>query len=512
VAFLLQRPVLVVLDVIIRLQLLCLLLLLMNVEQVGFLKKSRGVMRTVLVTGGAGYIGSHIVEQLATRGDRVIILDALIYGQPWPRLAQPMQAQPMQSLPIQAQPMLAKPVTSPYAQELSFYPFFTQEIIAKDSPVQAVSTHAVPVIPGDVFCVQGQCGDATLLDSLFSQFSIDAVIHCAALIEVGVSVKEPLSFYATNVAQTLTLLDRMKAHTISTLIFSSSAAVYGNPGVDLISEAAPCCPLNPYGQSKLFIEHVLADSAQAYGLRYAALRYFNVAGAYPEKHLGERHQPETHVAPLLLRAAVAGTPFNLYSADYGTVDGTCIRDYVHVRDIARANVLALDALCPQSLQMLNTGALCSGALCSGALCSGALCSGALCSRAPSLKDASVAAEIKKIPCSAEGSEICCTNLAVSSAHQDSFTLNIGSGAGVSVLDLVHEVERVTGKSIATRIVERRSGDAASLVADATRAKKLLNWHPQFTLQEMLRDAYLFHFQAVHGEGSALQPSSLVLER
>lgn len=334
-------------------------------------------MRTILVTGGAGYIGSHIVEQLAARGDQVIILDALVYGQAWPE------------------------------------------------------------ITGAVSCIQGECGDKTLLDQLFSEHTIDAVIHCAALIEVGVSVKEPLNFYNTNVSQTLVLLERMKAHGVNTIVFSSSAAVYGNPGVKTIAETVPCVPLNPYGQSKLFIEHVLADCAQAYRLRYAALRYFNVAGAWAAKGLGERHLPETHVVPLLLKAAADGTPFNLYSADYGTPDGTCIRDYVHVRDIARANVLALDAL--------HSGA-------------------------------------------------------------DTFVANIGSGTGISVLDLVHVVEQVTGKTLATRVVERRSGDAARLVADARCARNMLDWQSRFTLEAMVRDAQIFYDLEYSLRGKSLHRS------
>lgn len=325
------------------------------------------MIRTVVVTGGAGYIGSHIVEQLAGQGDRVIVLDSRVYGQSWPEYGEGENVQR----------------------------------------------------------VQGECGDAGLLDRLFTQNSVDAVVHCAARIEVGSSVKDPLCFYDTNVAQTLVLLDRMRAHNIKQIVFSSSAAVYGNPESDPIAEDASRFPLNPYGHSKLFIEQVLADCALAYGLRYGVLRYFNVAGAYPEKNLGERHAPETHVVPLLLRAASEGTPFNLYSADYGTADGTCVRDYVHVRDIARANVLALKVL-------------------------------------------------------AEGA--------------DSFTVNIGSGQGVSVLALVDLVEAVMHKKVPTRIVERRAGDAARLVADATRAKTLLGWQAHFGLVEMLQSAALFHGQ------------------
>jgi UDP-glucose 4-epimerase len=329
-----------------------------------FQKRGGCMARTVVVTGGAGYIGSHVVEQLVMQGDRVIVLDSLVYGQPWPELG-----------------------------------------------------------VDQVQCVKGECGDARLLDSMFSHSSVDAVVHCAARIEVGASVKDPLSFYDTNVAQTLVLLDRMRAHDVKWIVFSSSAAVYGNSVTDPITEDSSRVPLNPYGHSKWFIEQVLADCALAYGLRYGVLRYFNVAGAYPEKSLGERHTPETHVVPLLLRAAHESISFNVYSADYGTADGSCVRDYVHVRDIARANVLALEALV-------------SGA--------------------------------------------------------DSFTVNIGSGRGVSVLELIHRVERVMNKQVPTRVVERRSGDAARLVADATRAKMFLGWQPRFGLEEMLQSAATFH--------------------
>lgn len=399
------------------------------------LSKKRGAMRTILVTGGAGYIGSHIVEQLASRGDRVIILDALVYGQPWPIQAMSTQALPTKALPVQGLGALRCKKGS------------CDNIRCGQSEY------------GTVSCVHGQVGDAVLLDQLFSEYKVDAVIHCAALIEVGVSVKEPLNFYDTNVSQALVLLERMKAHSVNKIVFSSSAAVYGNPGVDLIAETAPCVPLNPYGQSKLFIEQVLADCAQAYGLKYAALRYFNVAGAYPEKGLGERHKPETHVVPLLLRAAVEGTLFNLYSADYGTADGTCIRDYVHVRDIARANVLALDAL---------SGTACAGAECAGVKYAGAECSDAGCAK-------------------------------VKAVCVDSFVVNIGSGKGISVLELVKQVELVTERAIATRVVERRAGDGSRLVADAAQAQTLLGWTPRFSLEQALRDGHDFHESRGYGD-------------
>lgn len=450
-------------------------------------------MRTVLVTGGAGYIGSHIVEQLVMRGDHVIILDALVYGQPWPMS---MQAQPIQVQSVQTQPVQAQSGNLPSIQEFSF-----QEELPKAlstvAPTKSLSAHESSVITGTLHCVQGQVGDAALLDTLFSHYTIDAVVHCAALIEVGASVKEPLTFYNTNVSQTLTLLDRMKAHNVDTIIFSSSAAVYGNPGVDRITEDTPQRPLNPYGQSKLFIEQVLADCASAYGLRYAALRYFNVAGAYPEKKLGERHEPETHVVPLLIRAALQGSVFNLYSADYGTIDGTCIRDYVHVRDIARANVLALDALCPraQSSEVLHLRTACSGGKCLSSEC--------------------VEEESSDVCCSSLRAESSDVNALITNAHTlsaGSFALTIGSGVGVSVLDLVHEVERVTHTTIATRVVERRAGDAARLVAGATQAQRLLGWQPLYSLEKMLHDAHTFYLQGNCMAVPAAQQASKTSQR
>lgn len=237
-------------------------------------------VESVLVTGGAGYIGSHAVYALVAKGYRVIVLD------------------------------LKKPVT----------------------PIASV------------VYIQGDCGDTALLSKIFLAYAICAVMHFAAFIEVGESVKEPLKYYHNNVAKTIVLLQAMIQHGISFFIFSSSCAVYGNPQKIPLTEEHPKNPISPYGATKQFIEQVLSDLDAAKELRFVALRYFNAAGALAEQGLGERHYPETHIIPLLLRAALHGTSFTIYGDDYPTADGTCMRDYLHVVDIAAAHFLALDYL------------------------------------------------------------------------------------------------------------------------------------------------------------------------
>jgi UDP-glucose 4-epimerase len=244
---------------------------------------SRAGAPTVLVVGGAGYIGSHMAAALLDAGYGVVTLDDLSRGH----------------------------------REL---------------------------VPGGAF-VQGGCGDAPTLDRLFAEHRIGAVMHFAAWALVGESVAKPLDYYRNNVAATAVLLDRMLAHGVKTFIFSSTCAVYGEPERVPIDEDHPTRPTNPYGTTKLTAEHMLADAARAHGLAYTSLRYFNAAGAHPDRPLGERHDPETHLIPLVLqvaagrreRVAVLGT-------DYPTRDGTCVRDYVHVCDLAQAHLLALERL------------------------------------------------------------------------------------------------------------------------------------------------------------------------
>mgnify|MGYP001073486815 FL=1 len=237
----------------------------------------------LLVVGGAGYIGSHMVKHLLQRGCDVVTFDNLSTG------------------------------------------------------------HRDAVLGGEF--VLGALADRAALDALFSQYKFDAVFHFASFIQVGESVKEPAKYYANNVVNTLNLLDAMVAHGVGRFVFSSTAAVYGEPAYTPIDEAHPKQPINPYGKTKWMVEQILEDYDRAYGLRSIALRYFNAAGADPEGQLGERHDPETHLIPLVLQAASGRRPhISVFGRDYDTPDGTCIRDYIHVADLADAHWLALDKL------------------------------------------------------------------------------------------------------------------------------------------------------------------------
>jgi UDP-glucose 4-epimerase len=193
--------------------------------------------------------------------------------------------------------------------------------------------------------VIGNIADTVLIDHLFNQHQFTAVMHFASCIEVGESVVNPLKYYQNNVTATLALLKVMLQHQVKHFIFSSSAAVYGNPISSFITESHPLAPINPYGRSKLMVEEILKDLADAHEFNYAILRYFNAAGADPQGRLGERHQPESHLLPLVLQVA-AGTrqAITVYGNNYATVDGTCIRDYVHVTDLCQAHLQALEAL------------------------------------------------------------------------------------------------------------------------------------------------------------------------
>jgi UDP-glucose 4-epimerase len=239
-------------------------------------------MKTVLVTGGAGYIGSHTAYLLAQSGYKVIVLDNLVHNQS-------------------------------FLHEWATF-------IKKDF------------------------SDESALENIFTQQKIDAVMHFAAFIEVGESVKNPKIFYENNFVKTLSLLNTMLKHDVKKFIFSSSCAVYGEPKNIPINEAHSFAPISPYGKSKLATEFILQDYANAYDLKYVSLRYFNAAGALPQKGLGERHNPETHIIPLMIRALINGTTFKIFGTDYDTPDGTCIRDYIHVLDIAKAHIQSLEYL------------------------------------------------------------------------------------------------------------------------------------------------------------------------
>jgi UDP-glucose 4-epimerase len=247
----------------------------------------------ILVTGGAGYIGSVVAAQLIARGDEVIILDNL-----------------------------------------------------SNSSRSSAHPRATLVVT--------DTSDRATLDRIFSTSRIDAVMHFAASIEAGESMKVPERFFRNNTVNTLNVLEAMLAHKVSRFVFSSTAALYGTPDRTPIEETDPLHPTNAYGESKLLVEQMLAWFQQIHGFRYACLRYFNAAGATPEQ--GEDHKPESHLIPLILQVALGKRDhISIYGADYPTPDGTCIRDYIHVSDLASAHLLTLDALREKEKLIYNLG-------------------------------------------------------------------------------------------------------------------------------------------------------------
>lgn len=245
----------------------------------------------ILVVGGAGYIGSHMVYELLENGYDPIIFDNLSTGH-----------------------QLAIP--------------------------------AVRLVKGDL-------ADKHALNLLFSEYSFDAVMHFASSIQVGESVSNPLKYYQNNVANTLNLLEAMELANVRRIVFSSTAAVYGNPVEIPVTELSLLQPENPYGRSKLMVENILADCSRAWGLKSAILRYFNAAGAHPSGKIGEDHEPESHLIPLILQVALGKRKsITINGSDYNTPDGTCIRDYIHVCDLARAHTLALQALMDNNNNMI----------------------------------------------------------------------------------------------------------------------------------------------------------------
>src|SRR5271165_74105 len=312
---------------------------------------------TILVVGGAGYVGSHTARVLRRHGYDVIVYDNLSTGR----------------------------------KELA-----------------------------DGFeLIVGEIADREKLT--FAMKRVDAVMHFAACAYVGESVENPRKYFCNNVESALALLNTALDSGISNFVFSSSCAVYGVPDKVPIAEDTPRQPVNPYGISKLFIENALESYERAYGLRYANLRYFNAAGADESGEIGEKHDPETHIIPLALAAAAGtGTELQIYGTDYATPDGTCVRDYVHVNDLAEAHVLAF--------QLLRTGT-------------------------------------------------------------QRLALNLGTGEGHSIRQLLTTIEEVTGKRVPYRAVTRRPGDPPVLVADPSRAQSMLSWKARRSLREIVSTAW-----------------------
>jgi len=237
----------------------------------------------ILVTGGAGYIGSHMCKYLSRNGYQPVVLDNLSRG---------------------------------HQQAVKWGPFF-----------------------------QGNVSDGQLLDHIFSSHDIKAVMHFAAFISVGESVGQPGMYYSNNVAKTIGLLNKVAEHDVQNFIFSSSAAIFGEPIQDALTETHPVKPINPYGRGKLIVENIIRDFEYAHGLNSVCLRYFNAAGADPDGEIGEDHRPETHIIPLILQTALGlRDEIVVFGDDYPTKDGTCIRDYIHIDDLAQAHLRALERL------------------------------------------------------------------------------------------------------------------------------------------------------------------------
>ena len=329
----------------------------------------------ILVTGGAGYVGSHTVRRLLEAGHDVWVYDSLVTG------------------------------------------------------------HAESV-PADRL-IRGNLHDGALLRQVFRDRRIESVVHFAAHCYVGESVTDPAKYYRNNVGGTLELLDAMRETGARHVVFSSTCATYGIPLQVPITEDEPQKPINPYGFTKLAIERALADYSNAYGLRFAALRYFNAAGASPSGDIGEHHEPETHLIPLVLQVALGVRPqIDVYGTDYSTPDGTCIRDYIHVDDLAEAHILALEKL--------TTGS----------------------------------------PLSTLDSQLFC---------------NVGVGRGYSVREVIELARRITGRPIPVREAPRRPGDPPVLVASAERIRRELGWQPRYTtLEPILETAWHWHQQHPRG--------------
>lgn len=321
----------------------------------------------VLVTGGAGYIGSHACKALAAAGHLPVTYDNLVYGHP----------------------------------------------------------HAVRWGP----LVEGDLADGELLRQTLRNFRIDAVMHFAAFAYVGESMQDPGKYFRNNVGNSITLLDSMVSAEVSVIVFSSTCATYGLPHGERIAEDHPREPVNPYGESKRFVEQALKWYGAAHGVRSACLRYFNAAGADPDGEIGEEHDPETHLIPLVVQTALGQREqVQVFGTDYPTHDGSAVRDYIHVTDLADAHVRAINHL-------------------------------------------------------SDGAQ--------------SFALNLGTGHGHSVKEVIATVERLSGRKVNAIESARRPGDPPALVAEAGLAAELLDWHPQFSdLETIVATALQWHGREV----------------
>lgn len=319
-------------------------------------------MATILVTGGAGYVGAHCCLALARAGHTPVAFDNLSNG---------------------------------HARFAKWGPF-----------------------------EEGDIRDKARLAAVFAEHKPAAIVHCAASIEVGESVKHPDKFYENNVVGALTLFEVMREAGVGAFVFSSTCATYGEPLSLPMDETHRQQPVSPYGWTKLMVERISRDIAAAYGTKYAHLRYFNAAGACPEEEIGERHEPESHAIPLALFTLLGRRDsFKVFGSDYGTRDGSCLRDYVHTLDLADAHVRAVERL-------LGGG--------------------------------------------------------------ESIAANLGTGTGVTVLELLAVIEKVTGKRVPAAAAPRRDGDSPALLANNDLAKRELGWTPPRGIEQIIADAWKWH--------------------
>ncbi len=326
-------------------------------------KQSKKVKKMILITGGAGYIGSHFVKLMVNKGFEVIVFDNLSRGH-------------------------------------------------------------IEAVPPKVKFIKGDLANPADLENVFIMFPIKAIVHFAAFAYVGESVEDPAMYYNNNVVGTFNLIQVAKNYGIKKFVFSSTCSLYGNPLTVPISEDEPLKPINPYASSKRIIETMLQDFDSAYGMKFMALRYFNAAGCSSDSTIGESHTPEPHLIPLVIKAALGEREsIRVFGTDYDTPDGTCIRDYIHVEDLAEAH--------HKALKYLDEG---------------------------------------------KNSEI----------------INLGTGKGYSVLEIIDEAEKITGARIKTEMTERRPGDPAILVADSSKALNLLDWKPEKKLNEIIQTAWNWH--------------------
>lgn len=317
----------------------------------------------ILVTGGAGYIGSHFVKMLLTNGHTPIVLDNLSRGH-------------------------------------------------KEA------------VPPDVILEVVDLLNYTAVSDIIKKHNPEAIVHFAAFAYVGESVEHPEMYYQNNVIGSFNLIRAASDNNVKKFVFSSTCSIYGNPVKIPISEEQPSNPINPYANTKLIIEMLLKDFENAYGLKHVALRYFNAAGADPSGMIGESHLPEPHIIPIVFEAALGKRKkVFVYGNDYNTPDKTCIRDYIHVVDLADAHLKALN--------YLNDG-------------------------------------------------------------KESAIINLGTGIGNSVLELIEKAKLVSGKDIPYEVTGRRAGDPAVLVADNKKGNKLLGWSPKYTFEEILETAWHWH--------------------